>query len=306
MGRLPRRTSPSELVAPIGAQGQMTEAAITVPRADRPLASLAATRRRVVIPTVAVLVGLAGVGWYLSVQYAGGMSSMVSGLGQVGTRAPFAMSAPLFMLMWLAMMGAMMFPTIAPIVLAHELVVRKRGEGALPTLSFVLGYIAIWTIIGLIPLALFGAFDGVAARLPAPVWIPYAAGATLIGAGLYQFTPFKGRCVTACRTPFDFIVTHDFGRGSKSAFRAGTSHGAYCVGCCWALMSVLVVVGVMNLVWMAAIAIVFLAEKNLRHGVLISRLAGLAVAGLGITILLVPGLLVTVSGGAAPAIQISM
>jgi predicted metal-binding membrane protein len=121
------------------------------------------------------------------------------------------------------------------------------------------------------------------------------AGATLLVAGLYQFTPFKAVCLRACRNPFDFITSHDFGAGPVNDFRAGLSHGAFCLGCCWALMVVLVVVGLTNLAWMAILGVVFLAEKNWRHGVGLTRIAGTAVAVLGITVIADPGLLQVIS-----------
>src|SRR5207302_4216917 len=104
----------------------------------------------------------------------------------------------------------------------------------------------------------------------------------------YEFTPLEGVCLKACRSPLSFIVTHDFGRGSRGAAIAGASHGAWGMGCCWALMSVLVVVGLMNLVWMVALALVFLLEKNWRHGVAVSRVAGASVALLGILVFVQP------------------
>ena len=100
----------------------------------------------------------------------------------------------------------------------------------------------------------------------------------------------------ACRTPVGFIMTHNFGSGAPGAFRAGTSHGAYCLGCCWALMMVLVVVGLMNLVWMAALAIVFLVEKNSRYGVSLNRVVGTAIALLGVAVLFSPETLNLISG----------
>src|SRR5437588_7856165 len=100
---------------------------------------------RMVVTTIAVLLALAGVGWFWTVHVAGDMTSMAMGLGQVGVRMPADLSAPVFMLMWLAMMVAMMFPTIAPMVLAHRMVTRHRGVGVTTTGSFVLGYLVIWT-----------------------------------------------------------------------------------------------------------------------------------------------------------------
>jgi predicted metal-binding membrane protein len=266
------------------------------PGADSPGAVLGMLERRVTIGTVVTLVGLAAVAWAFTIQQALGMADMVTGLAQVGSRMPNPMTAPVFLLMWLAMMAAMMFPTIAPMVLAHRLVVVHRGEGALPSVAFILGYLVVWTAIGLVPLAVFLAFRDLAGDEPIAAWLPRLSGLVLVGAGLYQFTAWKRACLRACRTPLGFIMTHNFGSGPSGAFGAGLSHGAYCLGCCWALMAVLVVVGLMNLVWMAVLALVFLAEKNWRHGGGLNRLVGTAIALLGCAVLLYPDLLALLSG----------
>jgi predicted metal-binding membrane protein len=252
--------------------------------------------RRATFLTVAVLVGLATLAWALTVKQALDMSAMVTGLGQVGARMPNDMAAPLFMAMWLTMMVAMMFPTIAPVVLAHHMVVAHRGEGSLPTMVFVLGYLVVWTAIGMVPLALFLAFRNLSMEAAESNWLPIVAGGVLVGAGLYQFTPLKGVCLKACRSPLSFIMTHDFGSGAPGAFRAGVLHGVYCVGCCWALLSVLLVMGLMNLVWMAALSLVFLAEKNWRRGPLLGKLAGSLVALLGAAVIFHPALLSSLAG----------
>jgi predicted metal-binding membrane protein len=235
---------------------------------------------------VALLLGLAAVAWAITARQAFDMGSMVSGLAQVGQRMPNDMAAPVFIAMWLAMMAAMMLPTVAPMVLAHHMVISARGEGWLPTAVFVAGYLAVWTAIGLLPLLAFLGFRNL--MDPTPGWVTPVAGIVLLAAGIYQFTPWKGACLKACRSPLNFIMTHDFGRGSRAAVRAGASHGAWCLGCCWALMSVLVVVGLMNLVWMAGLALVFMLEKNWRRGVAVSRIAGTGVALLGVAVLLQP------------------
>jgi predicted metal-binding membrane protein len=255
--------------------------------------------RRVTIGTVVGLVGLAGVAWALTIQQALGMADMVTGLAQVGSRMPNPMTAPVFLLMWLTMMAAMMFPTIAPMVLAHRLVVQHRGEGRVPSVAFVLGYLVVWTAIGLVPLAIFLAFRDLPEDAPLMAWLPRISGLVLLGAGLYQFTPWKRACLRACRTPLSFIMTQDFGSGTPGAFKAGVAHGAYCLGCCWALMAVLVVVGLMNLVWMAAIALVFLVEKNWRHGVLVNRVVGAAIMLPGCAVLVAPDVLGVVTGTSA-------
>jgi predicted metal-binding membrane protein len=238
--------------------------------------------RRATVSTASILLALAAVAWYLTWVQSAGM--MVTDL-----------SAPLFMAMWLTMMVAMMFPSVAPIVLAHRMVVLKRGQGNIPSIVFVAGYLSVWTVIGLVPLAGLLVFE----RLVLPLnsrWLEVAAGGALVLAGLYQFTPWKSFCIKGCRTPLGFILSHDFGAGARAAFRAGTSHGLYCLGCCWALMAVLVIVGLMNLAWMAVISVVFLVEKNWRHGVGVSKFAGLAVLTLGVAVAVFPHLLGWLSG----------
>jgi len=268
---------------------------------DEPRSTYSLFSQRVTLTVVGVLVGLAAAAWWSTVHQANSMSDMVSGLGQVGARAPNDMTVPIFMGMWVAMMVAMMFPTVAPIVLAHRLVVKRRGEGEWPTAAFVLGYILVWSLIGVIPLVGFLAFRNLSADAADSRWLPSVAGAILIVAGAYQFTGWKATCMKACRSPLSFLMTHDFGKGSRSAFRAGVSHGAYCLGCCWALMAVLVVVGLMNLVWMAAIAVVFLAEKNWRHAIGLTRIVGAGLFVLGIAVIASPGILPTLSGAAGKA-----
>jgi predicted metal-binding membrane protein len=251
--------------------------------------------RRATMTTTLLLLVFAAVAWLLVADQANGMTGMITGLGQVGTRMPNPMAAPLFMAMWLTMMVAMMFPTVAPIVLAHRHVVQRRGEGVLPTVGFILGYLVVWTAIGLIPLAAFLGFRNLGMDSSSS-WLAVVSGAILVVAGAYQFTPLKTICLRACRNPLTFVLQHDFSRGSRGAFLTGVAHGAYCLGCCWALMSILVVVGLMNLVWMAGLTLVFLAEKNWRHGVALSRVAGGAVALLGLLVVLKPGILPTLPG----------
>lgn len=253
--------------------------------------------RRTTALTVGPLIALGLVGWYLTVRQAGDMQGMVTGLGQVGTRMPNGMAAPAFLAMWVWMMVAMMLPAVGPVVLAHRRVVQARGEGPLPTVAFVGGYLLAWTVIGLVPLAAFLAFRNLPATAGGGPWLRLLAGSVLVVAGAYQFTPIKDVCLRACRSPLGFVMTHDFGRGATGALRAGLSHGAYCVGCCWALMSLLVIVGLMNLVWMAVLAVIFLAEKNWRYGAVLTRAAGVAVICLGVAVAAVPALLPQISGG---------
>jgi len=225
------------------------------------------------------------------------MRGMITGLGQVGTAMPNEMAAPAFLAMWVWMMVAMMFPAIGPVVLAHRTVVQSRKEGALPTVGFVAGYLVAWTAIGLVPLAAFLAFRNLPMTAADGPGLRLLGGTVLVVAGAYQFTPLKYACLRACRSPLGFVMGHDFGSGTPGAFRAGASHGAYCVGCCWALMLLLVIVGLMNLVWMVALAVVFFAEKNWRYGAVLSRAVGVILVFLGVAVALVPSLLPRISGG---------
>ena len=271
----------------------MTEFVLSAPVDDTPRSAYSVLQRRTTLTTMAMLLGLAGLAWLSTVGRSRDMSGMVQGLASVGVAMPFDMTAAVFMAMWTTMMVAMMFPTVAPIVLLHRMVVRRRGDGALPTVAFGGGYVTIWAVAGLIPLATLLAFRHVSDH---SVWVDRTGGAVLLLAGVYQFTPWKETCLRACRTPLTFLMTHDFGSGWRGAYLVGVSHGLFCLGCCWALMAVLFVVGLMNLGWMAVIAVVFLAEKNWRHGVGLTRVVGGTVLALGVAVLLDPAILGTVAG----------
>ena len=270
----------------------MTDIALPLPKEDTPRSAYRVLERRATLTTVGVLLVLAGLSWWSTAGRAGGMTSMVQGFAHVGTAMPFDMGVPIFMAMWVTMMVAMMFPTIAPIVLLHRMVLRRSGSGLLPTMAFGSGYLFIWTVVGLVPLATLVGFRHLSTG---STWVAWAGGIVLVVAGLYQFTPWKETCLRACRTPLTFLVTHDFGIGPAGALRVGVSNGLYCLGCCWALMAVLFVVGLMNLAWMAAIAVVFLAEKNWRHGVGLTRVVGIGVLAFGIAVLVHPTLLDSVA-----------
>lgn len=252
--------------------------------------------RRLTTAVVAWLVVFAGLAWFLTVRQATSMDDMLMGLADVGTGVHGAPAALTFLGMWTGMMVAMMFPTVIPMVLAHRMVVQRRGEGPGPTVAFVGGYLLVWTLAGVVPLAAVVGFSRISAATADGRWLATAAGVVVAGAGVYQFTRWKAVCLRACRSPLGFVLTHDFGAGSPGALRAGVSHGAFCLGCCWALMAVLVVMGLMNLVWMAALALVFLAEKTSRFGGPLTKVLGTALIVLGLLLVAFPDLLRTLSG----------
>jgi predicted metal-binding membrane protein len=186
--------------------------------------------------------------------------------------------------MWTVMMVGMMAGSAAPVLLLFAASRAKRAEpGArLAVLMFGLGYFAVWT--GFSALAAIGQWALHSAAMLADTMAassPYLAGAILIGAGIYQLTPWKGACLTHCRSPLGFLMSH-WRDGHGGAFQMGLRHGMYCLGCCWALMIVLFVVGVMNLVWVAMLTGLVLIEKVGRTGIMVSRLAGAVMVAVGI------------------------
>jgi predicted metal-binding membrane protein len=179
------------------------------------------------------------------------------------------MGAGLWIGAWTVMMAAMMLPSTSPLVLLYA-----RQSTATSSTLLTAGYVAVWAGVGL-------AAYGIDMRLPDPS--NRVVGSVLIGAGLYQLTPLKTACLKRCRNPADFLVTH-WRRGRVGALRLGVEHGAYCVGCCWALMGVLIVAGSMSLAWVVAIALVVAGEKLLPAGQLFGRLGGVGLLVAGIVV----------------------
>jgi predicted metal-binding membrane protein len=274
----------------------MTATTFETGRPDTPRSAYSVLQRRATIATGTGLLGLAALGWWETTRQASGMDGMVQGIAQVGTAMSFDMTVPLFLGMWTSMMVAMMFPTVAPIVLLHRLVIRRRGGGAMPTVAFITGYLVVWVTVGFLPLGALLAFRHVS---DATSWVPRLGGAVLIVAGAYQFTRWKATCLRACQTPLTFLATHDFGDGLFGTLRVGISHGAYCLGCCWALMTVLFVVGLMNLAWMAVIAVIFLTEKNWRYAPTLVKVVGTSLIAFGLAVVIHPGLLSSVTSSGA-------
>ncbi len=167
-------------------------------------------------------------------------------------------------LMWAIMMIGMMVPSAAPTVMIYAGIARKAARDRTvvpPTVVFVSGYITVWTLFCLVATAAQWGLDQAALLSPMMVTTSPAIGSgLLIGAGIYQVTPIKRACLKRCRSPVHFLSEH-WRPGITGAFRMGMEHGAFCVGCCWVLMGLLFVGGVMNLLWIAAIATFVFAEK---------------------------------------------
>jgi predicted metal-binding membrane protein len=262
---------------------------------ETPRAALARLSRRINLVVIVVLVLLSVLAWQSAVEQANSMSGMVMGLGQIGALAQGDMGAGLFLTMWATMMVAMMLPIVAPMVLAHLAVTRRRGNGILPTLAFASGYFLVWSAIGVAPMLAYWAFAGLSDEAGSSRWLTVLGGTILIVAGAYQFTAWKQLCLDKCQSPFGFLAHHDFGGGASGALRAGVVHGAYCLGCCWALMAVLLVVGLMNLLWMAGIFVLVFVEKHWKHGIVLAKVAGAALMILGVAIIAWPALLALIS-----------
>jgi predicted metal-binding membrane protein len=197
---------------------------------------------------------------------------------------------PLF-LMWTEMMVAMMIPSAAPMILTFAAVQRKRRdreEPFVPTGVFLLGYLAAWT--GFSALAAIAQWILHAKTLLSPMMVstsPILGGALLLTAGIFQWTPWKHVCLRHCHSPLSFLLS-DWREGKWGAFRMGLKHGAYCTGCCWMLMALLFVAGVMNLWWIVVIAAFVLLEKILPKGLFVGKAAGVLLALWGIWLMLRP------------------
>jgi len=203
---------------------------------------------------------------------------------------PFA-TASVFA-MWLAMMLGMMLPGAAPMILTFASVQRRkreRDQAYVPTALFVAGYLIVWGVFSVAATLAQSALQQGALLSPMlALGSPVLGGAVLILAGLYQFTPLKHACLSHCRSPFAFMLNH-WRDGWSGALRMGAGHGVYCLGCCWVLMALLFVVGVMHLVWVAALAAFVFAEKLLPRGVWVGRIGGGAMAAFGVWLLVAAG-----------------
>ena len=190
---------------------------------------------------------------------------------------------PLF-LMWAEMMVAMMIPSAAPMILTFALVQRKRREQErpfVPTGIFLLGYLVVWTVFSALAAIAQWFLHGKALLSPMMVSSsPALGGALLIVAGIFQWTPLKHACLAHCRSPLGFLMT-DWREGKLGALAMGLKHGAYCTGCCWFLMALLFVAGVMNIWWIAIIAVFVLLEKVVPKGLFIGKVAGVLLAAWG-------------------------
>ena len=191
-------------------------------------------------------------------------------------------------LMWLVMMVAMMLPTAAPMILTFATINRKRGERSRPTTRtsvFTMGYVLVWSGFAVAASAVQWGLHSASALSPMMVSTSdLLGGGLLIVAGAFQWSGVKNVCLAQCRSPIGFVLS-EWRDGASGALTMGLKHGVYCLGCCWALMSLLFVVGVMNLLWIAALAGFVLLEKLTPAGRPLSRLTGLMLLAWGVLLL---------------------
>ena len=246
-----------------------------------------------------VLLALAALAWWSAGRRMTGMSGSGLELGGVG----------FYLGLWVVMMAAMMFPSIAPMVVVYDRLRAARrardphAPGVAGTVLFVSGYLATWSAAGLLAYALITLGDALDGGVLA--WDRAGrevVAAVVLLAAAYQATPIKDLCLRHCRGPFSFVLEH-WRPGTGGAFRMGVRHGAWCTGCCWALMATLFAVGIMSLGWMAFIAALIAAEKLLPRPV--SRVVAVVLLVLGLAILFAPDLVPGV-GERPGAMQMSM
>ena len=212
----------------------------------------ALTAARARLGLVAVLFALAGVGWWTTAHRMQGMDDGPwTALGTLGW----------FLGTWIVMMAAMMFPSLAPTVALYSRMTKERSP--LSPLLFTTGYLVVWGAVG----ALAFAIASVGGRIAGDVlaWDEagrWVAGSTLLVAAIYELTPLKDVCLGKCRSPLGFLLGA-WRDGRAGALRMGAEHGAWCVGCCWALMAALFALGVMSVAWMAFVAALIAVEKTL-------------------------------------------
>jgi predicted metal-binding membrane protein len=230
------------------------------------------------------LLVLALLAWFVTDNRMGEMDSTPGmALGSLG----------FFVTVWVVMMAAMMFPSVAPTVLMYDRLReghRARGRGAAPdaTALFVAGYLLVWTLAGLGAYAVFELVRVI--DPPFLAWDEagrYVTAGVIVAAAIYQVTPLKHACLVKCRSPMMFLAER-WRHGRGGGLELGARHGAWCLGCCWALMAALFAVGVMSLGWMALIAAFIAAEKLLPWPVVARRTVTVLLLFLGLGIAIAP------------------
>ena len=236
--------------------------------------------------------------WAYTISSAGAMSSAMPMPGgwsmsmawmSMGNQPPAAHAA-MFLVMWAVMMIAMMLPSVMPAVLLHRRLIQSRRERGDRTpgshILLLFGYFSVWVAFGAVAYAIGMTLAWAAMRsIRVSVLVPAATGVALAIAGAYQLTQWKQLCLRHCRSPLEFFARHEI-RSAADSWRFGVHHGAYCAACCWGLMVIQLVLGVMSVPLMALVALVILLEKQWRHGEALARVVGAASVAAGIVLAL--------------------
>jgi predicted metal-binding membrane protein len=238
------------------------------------------TAARTEIGLVALLFALTAVGWWSTIDRMQGMDNGPwSDLGALGW----------FLGVWVVMMAAMMFPSVAPTVALYARMARARPR--LAPLAFAAGYLAIWAAVGIVAFSIAEAGGQVGGDVlawhRAGRWV---AGGTLLVAAVYELTPLKDMCLGKCRSPLGFLLG-SWRDGWSGALQMGVKHGAWCVGCCWALMASLFALGIMSVTWMAFVAALIAAEKLIPWGRAATYGTAALLLALGLFLLIAPSAL---------------
>ena len=240
-------------------------------------------RDRVVV--VVGLVAIAVAAWVYTVLLTGDMMSMRMEMSAPDVKVWGTTDFVLTFVMWTVMQVAMMTPSTAPMIVMYARFSRQRHERQSPIAAmwvFLLGYLIVWT--GFSAAATLVQWVLRAADLLSPMMVstnPLFGGVLLIATGAFQFTALKNACLDHCRSPWGFIMT-EWREGTQGALIMGFRHGILCVGCCWLLMALMFVAGVMNVLWAAILTAYVLVEKIVPSGRLVSRAAGLLAIGWGV------------------------
>ena len=228
-------------------------------------------------PQAAVLLIAAAIAWVAIIAWSQLAGSMSGNMG---------LELPAFLVAWTLMMAAMMLPSVAPVASLYSRSISERR--ALRLTLFTSGYLVVWASVGVVAFALGALIAGQAAMDPA-----FGTGAgvgAFLACGLYQLSPLKYRCLKHCRSPLSLLLKYSSYRGALRDFRVGAHHGAYCLGCCWSLMVVLLALGAMSVVPMVILAAVVLTEKLWSKGEDFSRLVGVASLALAVATIWFPDL----------------
>jgi predicted metal-binding membrane protein len=247
----------------------------------------AAPRERAVVWSFALVIAALAWGYLVHLEraMAGAMAheAMMTGMGMA---MPWSLADFAFIFsMWAVMMIAMMAPAAAPVLLLIAGArARRSARSRLSLPGFALGYAIVWLGFSLAAaLAQWILHDAALLSPQMAAASPRLSGGLLVAAGVYQLLPIKGACLVRCRSPLAFLMTH-WRDGPIGALHMGMRHGTWCLGCCWALMIILFVVGVMNLVAVAALALFVLAEKTGPAGVLLARIGGIGLIAAGLAV----------------------